>query len=893
MQFTPPFPTLAQLKSDYIRSDITYHRARQLLDMEMCTLTSSDGVHYRAAVEDRFEDFTVDVSLENDNLGHKCTCASRLDCCHHAAAALLLLEEELRKDRAALYSEKGEPYTREEMIERVLKEREERAGKEEFRITFADNVYGVHQLKTAAQRVYEITIRDFDRRTGYCSCPDYRTNKLGTCKHLMAVFREIQKKLPVKKLTETQPYPFVEIYCDPLNDYHVTYFYKGSLTVEIASLLEKHFKGNGHILPEQYPQFVHFLREAENIKKILVRPEVPLKLDKYFERELYQRLSREIAPDFGKIKANLFDYQKEGIRFSLFKSGNIIADEMGLGKTLQAISIAALKKEIYGLKRVLVICPASLKFQWKKEIERFSDEKALVVEGLRKDRHEIYRASEAYFLITNYEAVMRDITVIIKNPPDLIILDEAQRIKNYTTKTSYAVKAIPKKHALVITGTPIENRLGDLYSIMNFVDPEILAPLWEFSMNHCYFDKTKKERITGYYNLQGLKERLSPWLIRREKKEVLDQLPDVQEITVPVQLHPYQLDMHAGFARALMPYLQKKHKTVYDMQRIQQLLMSMRMVCNSSFLVDKETHYSPKLDELQEILFEKLDITRPGKKVIVFSEWKTMLWLIEKMLKTNRLGSVTLSGEVPVQHRGKLIDEFRSNPDCRVFLSTEAGGTGLNLQFADTVINFELPWNPAKKNQRIGRVHRIGQESSKVTAINLVARQSIEERILDGIVLKESLFEAVLNEGNLTDEVDFSRKGRSVFLEQVEQLVKPFEMPAEEEAEAREAEAEALREKPAARDPLSPFGDDESVAAAATVAEPVTAEAAAAQPPAERPAAAQVQPQELETTLNQGLQFLSGLMKMATGKELLAQEQAISVNKETGEVVMKFKLPGF
>jgi SNF2 family DNA or RNA helicase len=890
MQFTPPFPTLSQLKSDYIRSDITYHRARHLLDMEMGTLTSSDDLHYRVVVEDRFEDFTVNISLENNNLSHKCTCASRLDCCHHSAAALLLLEEEFSRDRSALYSEKGEAYTREEMIERVLKEREERAEKEDFRITFADNVYGVHQLNTAAHRLYEITVRDFDRRTGYCSCPDYRTNKLGTCKHLMAVFREIHTKLPVKKLTETQPYPFVEIYCDPINDYHITYFYKGNLTVEIASLLEKYFKGNGHILPEHYPDFLNFLKKAEDIKKILVRPEVRKKIDRYFDQQLFQRLSETIEPDFSNIKATLFDYQKEGIKFSLFKKGNIIADEMGLGKTLQAISIAMLKKEMYGLKRALIICPASLKFQWKKEIERFSDEKAAVVEGLRKDRHEIYRSSDTYFLITNYEAVMRDITVIIKNPPDLVILDEAQRIKNYTTKTSYAVKAIPKRHSLVITGTPIENRLGDLYSITNFIEPEILAPLWEFSMNHCYFDKTKKEKITGYYNLQALKERLGPWVIRREKKEVLDQLPDVQEITVPVELHPYQQDMHAGFARALMPYLQKKHKTIYDMQRIQQLLMSMRMVCNSSFLIDKETHYSPKLDELQEILFDKLDISRPGKKIIVFSEWKTMLWLIEKMLKTNRLGSVTLSGEVPVKHRGKLIEEFRSNPDCRVFLSTEAGGTGLNLQFADTVINFELPWNPAKKNQRIGRVHRIGQESAKVTAINLVARQSIEERILDGITLKESLFEAVLNEGNLTDEVDFSRKGRSVFLEQVEQLVKPFEYPTEEEeAETREEAAEALREKPAEKDPLSPFEDEEPAAAAE---EPVTEEPAATPLPTEKPAA-QLETQELETTLNQGLQFLSGLMKMATGNELVAQEQAISVDKETGEVVMKFKLPGF
>ncbi|RMI00764.1 MAG: helicase, partial [Calditrichaeota bacterium] len=548
---------------------------------------------------------------------------------------------------------------------------------------------------------------------------------------------------------------------------------------------------------------------------------------------------------------------------------------------------------IFGFRRTLVICPASLKYQWKSEIERFTDEKAVVVEGPREERQRIYRESDAYFLIANYEAVMRDVVTLMNHPPDMIILDEAQRIKNYETKTSFAVKAIPKKHSLVITGTPIENRLGDLYSIMNFIDPEILAPLWEFSMNHCLFDKSKKNVITGYYNLQALKERLAPWVIRREKKDVLDQLPAVQEVNVPINLHPEQSEMHAGFARALIPILHKKHKTVYDMQRIQQLLTSMRMVCNSTYLIDKETNISPKLDELQEILLEKLDILKNGKKVLIFSEWKTMLHLIENMLKANGIGCVMLTGDVPVKQRGKLIEEFRTNPDCHVFLSTEAGGTGLNLQFADTVINFELPWNPARKNQRIGRVHRIGQESSRITAINLVARNSIEQRILDGIVLKESLFDAVLKEGDLTDTVDFSRKGRATFIEQVEKLVQPFEGIPQEIPDEVETPIAGGRERRKEAEQISLFGDgDAEPAAPAEMEETPVGEPSRAAPAGPSPTPT-VRPEELETTLNQGLQFLSGLMKMATGKELITSEQSITVNPETGEVVMKFKLPGF
>ena len=884
MQFTPPFPKLHDLKQEYIRSNITYQRGRQLLDMEMCTITSQDKDSYQFAVEDRFEDYNVSVDLKDHTLSHTCNCASLLRCCHHAAAALLLLDEKFQEESEKTVSEQGEPYTREEMIKRVLREREERADQETFRMVPADNIFGIHQIITSAHRRYEITIRDFVHKNGYCSCPDYQTNKLATCKHLIFALRDLRRQFPVGKLTDTQPYPFVEIYCDPLNDYHITYFYKGNLNLQVASLLEKYFQGDRYILPERYPQFLNFLREAGEIKKILVRPEVTHRIDKHFEQQQFARLAESITPDFGKIKTTLFDYQKEGVRFSLFKPGTIIADEMGLGKTIQAITVALLKRDIFGFRRTLVICPASLKEQWKKEIARFTGEQAVVIDGPRDERTRLYRESEHYFLIANYEAVMRDVTALMQHPPDMIILDEAQRIKNYETKTSYAVKAIPKKHCLVITGTPLENRLIDLYSIMNFIDPEILAPLWEFSMNHCYFDKSKKNKITGYYNLQQLKERLAPWVIRREKKEVLDQLPDVQEMNVPITLHPAQQEMHAGMARSLAPIITKKHKTIYDMQRIQQILTSMRMVCDSTFLIDKESNYSPKLEELEEILLEKLDIQQPGKKVIIFSEWKTMLRLIEKMLKANGIRSVMLTGEVAVKKRGKLIETFEQDPACKVFLSSEAGGSGLNLQMADTVINFELPWNPAKKNQRIGRVHRIGQQSSKITAINLVARQSIEERILEGIVLKESLFDAVLSEGDMTDEVDFSSRGRSVFIEQVEKLIQPFEYADAEEA------------SPAFEPEISDEGIDRSTLFKET-AESGTPREAAGPPPASpapepQPAAAgEIQPEALEATLNQGLQFLSGLMQMATGKTLATEGQSISIDKETGEVVMKFKLP--
>jgi hypothetical protein len=884
MNFDFSIPDIHEIKENYIGSEIIYRKGQSFIDNEMCTLTSQSDNTFNFIVEDRFDDFNVIISKAKklrhaagsspDKLTFQCSCSPRPDCCPHSAAALIMLRMKYEEEKNKSPEQSG-PYTKKEMIKRVLKERQEKAAKEEFDIQLAENVHGFHKIKTREGRIYEIAIRNFETGDGYCSCPDFKTNKLGTCKHLIYASDYLNKKY--NNSLNGHDYPVVEIYCDPHYDYNITYYYERKLSPGINSLIKKYFNGSQYIMPEKYSEFLKFIEAAGEFKSILIRPEVNEKIDKYFEKQSLKLLSKKITPDFSKINAKLFDYQKTGVLFSLFKKGNIIADEMGLGKTLQAITIAVLKKDIYGLNKVLVICPSSLKYQWKKEIERFTNEKAVIVEGVRNFRHAIYKSTDDFFLIANYEAVMRDISIIHQYPPDMIILDEAQKIKNYDTKTSAAVKSISKKHSLVITGTPLENNLLELYSIMNFIDPEVLAPQWEFSMNHCYFDKGKKNLITGYYNLQELKNKLSDFIIRREKADVMKELPAVQEVLVPVILHEAQAEIHAGLAKSLAPILHKKHKTFYDMQRIQQILTSMRMVCDSTYLVDKETNHSPKLDELETILLEKLNIRNKKRKVIIFSEWKTMLMLIGKMLKANGIQYVTLSGDVPVKKRGLLIDEFASNPNTLVFLSTEAGGTGLNLQFADTVINFDLPWNPAKKNQRIGRINRIGQVSPKLTAINMVALDSIEHNIANGIVVKEALFNAVLNSANLTQEVDFASKGRSTFIEQVQKMIQPAQLPA---ISNEEPTAEILADEDSSDGSIELVEEHEFQKEKITDTAEITSK-----PPVSGL-------QEMESTLNQGMQFLNGVFKMATGKELITEEKAITINRETGEVIMKFKIPG-
>ena len=661
-------------------------------------------------------------------------------------------------------------------------------------------------------------------------------------------------------------------------------------------LISRRFKKKNFIENDEseLKSFLHFIEEAEAFETICIRPEVREKVERAFEQSLLKDLEQTHKPDFSLITADLFPYQKEGIEFALFKKAAIIADEMGLGKTIQAIAVAVMKKQLFGFQKTLVVCPATLKSQWKKEIEKFTNEKTLIVTGFPDEREKQYRDENYFFFIVNYETILRDNLAINKAGMDFLILDEAQKVKNFETKTSSAIRRLQAKHTLIITGTPIENRLIDIFSIVGVLDPYFFGPLWEFSYQHCLFDPEKINKINGYYDLQLLNEQLSEILIRREKRAVLDQLPNVQQIDIPVELSPEQQEYHAGYASGISRIIRKKFLTAYDLQRLQLLLTNMRMVCDSTYLIDDETNVSPKMEELKDILFEQLDLHRTNRKVIIFSEWIKVHKLIGQMLRQNKIGFVELNGKVPVNLRGELIKKFENTPECKIFLSTEAGGAGLNLQMADILINFELPWNPAKKNQRIGRIDRLGQKSAKLTIYNLITRNSIEQQIALGLLVKQSLFDGVLNSKSTTNYVDFSTKGRSQFIEQLEAFINKLETDkditlddAPEEVLEHERDVvvsfepdyleDEITAPPQTHIPFEEFEDEKQTVSK----EPQSTPAAAIESKAD----------ELEQVMNNGMQFLAGLFKMSTGKDLGLEGQQIKVNKETGEVTMTFKLP--
>ncbi len=848
-----------------------------------CQVLSQSGVKFELIVDSLNGGGQVEYSLHiMDEDVFPAQDGVRVDWNRNTYACLLQVENELK------FLDPKEPvehkkYTREGMVKRVMEERMQKAMKAKYRMKWAANIHGDHILMSDTGIKYKVFLRDFENETGYSDSMDSRLNKLGTTKHIMFAFQKLKEdKALYDRLNKT--FPFIEVFCDPLNEYKITWHYPHTMPVDEQLLISRYFKKSSFIEDSELKKFLGFIEAAGQYPRIRIRPEVQEKIESAFEEEVLENLRADYDPDYSAIKAELYPYQKEGVDFALFRKAVIIADDMGLGKTIQAIATAVLKKNIFDFKKTLVVCPASLKEQWKKEIEKFSDETALVIQGLPDERERQYQDKDHFFFIVNYETILRDHLALNKAGFDFLILDEAQRIKNFETKTASSIRRLHFKHVLVITGTPIENRLIDIFSIVGAINPYFFGPLWEFSYQHCLFDPEKHNKINGYYNLQNLNKRLEPILIRREKRKVLDQLPDLQQINVPLNLSPLQADYHAGYAKGIAQIIRKKFLTPYDLQKLQLLLASMRMVCDSTYLIDEETNESPKLEELKYILLEKLDVKNSDRKIIIFSEWIKVHKLIGHILRENNIGFAELNGSVPVKLRGELIRKFETNPHCKIFLSTEAGGTGLNLQVADTLINFELPWNPAKKNQRIGRIDRLGQKSNKLTVFNFITRNSIESQIASGLLVKQNLFDGVLDGSSETNSVDFSTKGRSQFIQQLEEFIAETEKADASEPALAVAETEisSIEDNLPESDSINVLEEREEIQPEAAVQTP------------EKSGETEVQDKktiEIEQVMNSGMQFLAGLFKMSTGKDMGLESQTIEVNKQTGEIIMRFKLP--
>lgn len=707
----------------------------------------------------KFPNAVVTITLmaeAKDRLNWNCT-ACQWPCEHAGAAFSLLLEEKTALGLAAPPPERVpvESLSEDELIRRALTERDERSRKEKFKIQSHDaqRPWTDYLLTSAASgKSYRVALRGRDRGISYCSCPDFRTNTLGTCKHIMHVLRRVEKKFSSAALRRSYRRKHLSLHLTSGDQLALRFGIPDRLEERAAAIL-KPLAGRDIL---DVHDLVERLTKLERLgQKVTVYPDA----EEFIQTRLFQSrikaLVEEIRRDPARhplrkelLKTELLPYQLDGIAFAVGAGRAVLADDMGLGKTIQGVGVAELLAQQAGIRKVLVICPTSLKSQWRSEIERFSNRSCQLVMGAQADRPAQYE-NNSFFTVCNYEQLLRDLLAVERVKWDLIILDEGQRIKNWEAKTTNVVKRLKSPFALVLSGTPMENRIDELYSVVQFVDDRRLGPAFRFFNRHRVTDE--KGKVLGYKNLDQLRQHLAPILLRRTREQVLNQLPDRTTEIVRIEPTEEQLEIHAAQMKIVASIVRKSFISEMDLLRLRQALLMCRMSANSTYLCNKrEPSYSSKLLRLEEVMEQSF--AENGRKAVLFSEWTTMLGLVEKILRRLKLKYVRLDGSVPQRQRQQLVDEFQSKPDCRLFITTNAGSTGLNLQAANTVINCDLPWNPAVLEQRIARAHRMGQKQP-VHAFLMVTEQTLEESLLTTLSAKKDLALAALDIDSDIDEV--------------------------------------------------------------------------------------------------------------------------------------------
>ncbi len=627
---------------------------------------------------------------------------------------------------------------------------------------------------------YDVEIRDLSKRRFACTCLDFRANNLGFCKHIEGVLLHLRKQFPkLFRTAEKQGSDRTEIELNRSS---------GVLCLRtngnrVPAGVRKLFDADGVLIGSEPEEAVASLNKSiRRGAKLRLSQEITGWLESRSRLKESRNLRHryELKVQSGEwpaheTKVPLFPYQREGMLHLAFTERALLADEMGLGKTIQAIAACALLHRLGKVSRVLVVTPASLKSEWEEQIERFTELSLQVVYGPKRSRLACYAQPE-FFNIVNYEQMRPDaLDVNDRLAMDVVILDEAQRIKNWNTKTAQAIKRLRSRYAFVLTGTPIENRIDELHSLVDFLNPEILGPLFRF--NREFYQLDERGRPAGFKNLELLHERVAPVMIRRRKADVETELPDRTDHTRLVPMTDAQqanYDDHKQTADKLLRMAKQRPLRKEELEILQIKLGMMRMTCDTNYILDRSDTDCPKLTEIATILEE---VRENGTKVIIFSEWERMLRLVRDLCRRLNMGHAWHTGKVPQKKRRTEINAFKNDPDCLVFLSTDSGGTGLNLQNASIVINCDLPWNPAKLEQRIARAWRKHQPNA-VTVYNLVSAKTIEEAMIGTLANKKALADGVLDRlGDLSKITMVS--GRQAFLDKLEQVMSATRTPSD------------------------------------------------------------------------------------------------------------------
>ncbi len=493
-------------------------------------------------------------------------------------------------------------------------------------------------------------------------------------------------------------------------------------------------------------------------------------------QQLHQRLSdfqgiEPVATPSG-FNATLRNYQQQGLAWIQFlrefEFNGILADDMGLGKTVQTLAHLLVEKQQGRMQQpCLIIAPTSLMGNWRRETHRFAPElSVLVLHG--QDRHSHFDKIKQHDLIlTTYSLLRRDKKKLLAQPFHTIILDEAQAIKNPKSQTAQVVYALQGSHRLCLTGTPMENHLGELWSMFHFLMPGFLGNLERFNRLFRY----PIERTNDDVRREQLQRRLKPFLLRRTKDAVATELPKKTEIIRSVILEAGQRDLYESIRLAMDKKLQEeisKKGLARSHIMILDALLKLRQVCCDPRLLNlpqaKKVTQSAKLDLLMTMLPKMVE---EGRRVLIFSQFTKMLGLIEAELKKHRIHYVKLTGQT--RKRDEVINQFQDGNVPIFLISLKAGGVGLNLTAADTVIHYDPWWNPAAEDQATDRAHRIGQDKA-VFVYKLITEETVEDKILDMQKSKKKLAESIYSGKG-------AEKSSSITAEELTTLLKPLAQP--------------------------------------------------------------------------------------------------------------------
>lgn len=450
-----------------------------------------------------------------------------------------------------------------------------------------------------------------------------------------------------------------------------------------------------------------------------------------------------VPPD---VKATLRSYQADGVRWlerlRMMYLNGILADDMGLGKTLQAIvAITQHLKKVKALS--LIVCPTSLLYNWKEEFHKFNPAlKVLVIDGIPSSRKKLIESMMNYdVIVTSYTLLQKDIDSYKACVFSYVILDEAQHIKNRGTRNAKSVKMVQAEHRLILSGTPIENSLDELWSLFDFLMPGFLSTYERFLEKYIRVSGAEQSK-----NLDYLRKKVAPFILRRMKSDVLDDLPPVSEIVYHCQLSDVQLDLYRSYAESARDELVKLvKKEGFDRVQIHVLatLTRLKQICCHPAIFAKEKPESGDSSKY-EMLLDLLQTLIEGKhKTVIFSQYTRMLQIMREDFEQKNIRFAYLDGSS--KNRLEVVKQFNEDESISVFLvSLKAGGTGLNLVGADTVIHYDMWWNPAVENQATDRVHRIGQKNS-VSSYKLITLGTIEEKIAEMQKKKKGLVKKVVS----------------------------------------------------------------------------------------------------------------------------------------------------